>query len=415
MRQCCTAVESAIDHAFGTILLTFNERIEGIPVFSLEQVTQLQIALIVTDVDFRIVFINYRIQLRADRNIKMSAIANQSKEGKCQGKTNRLVHVLTERLCQGKNCKSNQADQGDFDKGRHHVNHGAQESTRNPNRETFQDLLGLSHQKQHEDCGNGKHCIQMSANTQEGDVADKDQDAIAGIFVAMLVPHQAQVGHQHEDQHCNAVNFGFHSIEPEGIGESQEEASNESGSTKNDGASLAVNLVGETFHKAFALFLCGIKNESQEFPGEQGGHVDRSSGTKHRDIVHALCDFFHEGKQHDHSTSKEYEEGSSRRMRNTQGICTGYEFTTVPKGHRGSHGQAINNQRNKTCNAGKNMLVLFVVKHYLDSLEGGMTMPFFSMKPVRIPFTKASEESVLYFAAIWTASEIATFMGTSGM
>ena len=81
-----TAIESTGNHAFGTVLLTFDEVIEGDPVFVLEQVAKLEVALFVTDVEFRIVFINRRVEFRTDRDVKVGAIADQSKERKSERK-----------------------------------------------------------------------------------------------------------------------------------------------------------------------------------------------------------------------------------------------------------------------------------------------------------------------------------------
>ena len=191
MSQAGTAVEGTGNHAFGTVLLTFDERIESFPVLAIEEVAQLEVALFVANIEFRVVFINCRVEFRTDRDVKMRAVTDQSKECKgnrkekatlestfirlgdsptkygiqCitrntqdnenadgrkpaaqnhvqsysqqntqthQGATNK---AKSKELASAKNnAQSRKAKERKFNERRHLVNHGAKERTRNPNR-----------------------------------------------------------------------------------------------------------------------------------------------------------------------------------------------------------------------------------------------------------------------------------------
>ena len=96
MSQARTTVEGARNHAFGAILLTFNKRVESVPVLGVEEVTELEVALFVADVEFRIVFVNRRVEFRTDRDVKMRAVADQGKECESERKLKSLVHVRIE-------------------------------------------------------------------------------------------------------------------------------------------------------------------------------------------------------------------------------------------------------------------------------------------------------------------------------
>jgi hypothetical protein len=191
-----TTVEGTADHAFGTVLFTFNEVVEGDPVFILEEVSELEVTLFVADIDFGVVFVDNRVQFLTDRNVKVRAIANEGKEGKCQGQTHAALHTLIlDRLGKAKNRKGNQANERDFDKSGHHVNHGAKERTRNPDRNAFHNLLGFGHKEQNEHGRHGKHRVEVSTHAEERDVADKDENAVAVIFVTLVVPNETEIRH----------------------------------------------------------------------------------------------------------------------------------------------------------------------------------------------------------------------------
>ena len=183
-----TAVEGTTNHAFGAVLLTFHKIVEGLPVFTLEQVAQLQVALLIANVDFRVVLVDDRVQFRTYRNIQVSAVTDKGKEGKGQGKTDRLVHVGSERLCHRKDGKHNQANQGNLDKSRHHINHGAQESSRNPDRNPFHNLLGFSGKQKSKDCRHRKHSVEVGTDAEEGDIADENQNLVTAVFIFLVVP-----------------------------------------------------------------------------------------------------------------------------------------------------------------------------------------------------------------------------------
>ena len=217
-----TTVEGTANHAFGAILLTFDEVIEGDPVFVLEQVTELQVPLLVADVDFRIVFVDNRVQFRTDRNVEVRAVTDQGEERKCQRKTHAALHALAlERLRKAKDRKGYQADERNFDKSGHHVNDGAKKRTRNPDRNAFHNLLGFRHEQECKHGWHRKHGVKMSAHAEERDITNENQDAVAVLFITLVVPDEAKVRNKHQYKHGDAVDFGFDSVEPEGVGKSQ--------------------------------------------------------------------------------------------------------------------------------------------------------------------------------------------------
>ena len=146
----------------------------------------------------------------------------------------------------------------------------------------------------------------MGTNAEEGDVADKDEQTVTSLFFPLVVPDEAEVRNEHQDEHGDAVDFGFDRVEPESIGERQEEAGHQGGCAEHDGAHLLGNLLG----KAVAL-----EDGRKEFPSEEGRQVDRRGGAHHGNVVHALRDFTHEREQHDDRTGQEHEERRSRGVR----------------------------------------------------------------------------------------------------
>ena len=402
--QAGTTVESTGNHAFGTILLTFNKGIEGIPVLRFEEVSELEVALFVTDVEFRVVFINRRVEFRTDRDVKVRAVADQSKECKSKGKNeatlkssfSRLEYTLAnacitqtsdnqstnnrnrpairnhhqsgsnqdrqsghsgllerEPFAKQKDKAQNEnANQGNFNESRNHVDDGAKERTRNPDRNAFDNLFRLSHEEQNEHGRNREHRVKVSAHAKECDVANKDEDTIATRFFTLVVPHETEVRDKHQDEHSDAIDFSFDRVEPERIGEREEESSDESGGTKHKRAHLFRNLFGKAVR---------LEDRCQKFPGKEGCHIDRCGRTHHGDVVHALCDFAHERQKENDRTGKEHEERRSRRMRNAKRVGASDEFTAVPERDRRGHRHHVNDQSNKASDTGKDVLMPLLV------------------------------------------------------
>ena len=285
----------------------------------------------------------------------MRAVADQGEERKSQGKTHAALHTLVlDGLCKAKNRKSNQADERDFDKSGHHVDDGAKERTRNPDRNAFHNLLGFGHEQERKHGRHRKHGVKVSAHAEEGDIADKDQDAVAVFFVTLVVPNEAEVRNEHQDKHGDAVDFGFDSIEPERVRESEQESRHECGSRKHGRTDLTGNLFGKGI---------GLKDRRQQFPGKESRHIDGRRRTHHRDVVHTLCNFTHEREQHDDCTGKEHEEGRSRRMRNAKRIGASDKFATVPEADRGGHREYIHDQSHESSNACEDMFHPFFLEH----------------------------------------------------
>ena len=186
----------------------------------------------------------------------------------------------------------------------------------------------------------------MCTYAKEGNVADENQNLVARRFIFLVEPEKAHIRNEHQDKHGHAIDFGFHRIEPEGIGESQQETGHQGGSSKHDSADLRRNLFGKGVR---------LEDGSQEFPGKEGRHIDRSRRAHHGDVVYPLRDFFYKGEQHNDCTGEEHEERRSRRMRNTEGISAGHKFAAVPERDRGRHGHGIDDQGYKAGNPCKNM------------------------------------------------------------
>ena len=227
----------------------------------------------------------------------------------------------------------------------------------------------MRNEQKHEHGRNREHRVEVRTYTEEGDIADKDEDSITTGFFTTIIPYQTEIGDKHQYKHGHAVNFGFDRIEPERIGEREEEACNESGSTENNDTEIAltVNLVGKPMDNDFTApgngRLCRIEDHRKEIPGEESRNVNCRRGTYHRDVVHAFCDFVDKREYHDNGTGQEHEEGSSRGMRNTECIGTCYKFAAIPEAHCRRHGQRVYDKCNQTGNAGKHMFHPFFLMH----------------------------------------------------
>ena len=193
----------------------------------------------------------------------MRAVTNQSKESKGKGKFERVIHSHRECSSDSRHKdndgKSHKAKERDFDKRGHHVNHGAKERTRNPDWDAFDNLSRLSHKEQHKHGRDRKHRVKVSAHAKECDIADEDENLVAAFFVALVVPHQAEVGDEHQNEHGDAIDFSFDGVEPERVGERQEETGHEGCCAKHECTHLVRNLLSQVVR---------LEDRCQKFPGK---------------------------------------------------------------------------------------------------------------------------------------------------
>ena len=221
------------------------------------------------------------------------------------------------------------------------VEHGCHEYTRGKECQQGAFGIGVGHLLiviyQH-DGGQAEQVQQMHADTQTGEVGDKNQPAVAVRLVRYVLPLQYQPEDDGGEQGGEGIHLSLHGAEPEGVAEGIGQCTHQSAA--HDGDELCGgDMVFVPYHE--------LAHQVRDAPEEE-----QDAGAAHQctHVVHHLCHGGGVGGELREEIGHEHEERCAGRVSHFEFIAGGDELRAVPKTCSRLYRHAIDRGCNEECN-----------------------------------------------------------------